>query len=74
MSELFTVHNAMINAQDEKKNIVVDDKINFAIDSETKRLADHICTRHDVTLSQFLRQVCKGLVKEYAIPEREKQS
>lgn len=37
----------------------------FRISKETAEKVQELCARHGTTLSEFVRQCCEGLVKDY---------
>lgn len=62
------VHHAMKEAQFrrfEKPELVTS---SFKIDANSKMLVEEICARHGVTMSEFVRECCYGLVKDYLAP------
>ncbi len=65
VNKVTSVHDAMQNAQLESSQR--NDMVNctFKVPPHIKGLAEQICERHGTTISVFLRECCRGLVKDY---------
>ena len=66
MDQLFSVHQAISNAQFERDNKGPESiTVAFRLTKDIKDQANQICTQHGITMSDFLRQCCEGLVHDY---------
>lgn len=73
INKVTSVHEALQNAQLESSQRA--DMINctFKLPPHVKALAEQICEKHGTNISVFLRECCKGLVKDYHWGSTEEQ-
>lgn len=68
-AELFNVHQAISDAQFEKQNGSGEMMpISFRITLPVKKAVVEICDRNGITISDFLRHCCEGLVNDFGGP------
>lgn len=66
--ELTDVHEALMLASDDSKEKPAYITVTAKMEQRTKDLASMICAKNGTNLSAFLRECCKGLVRDYSSP------
>jgi hypothetical protein len=62
------VHEAMKEAQLRRWAKPEFVTASYKVDQNTKEIVDEICNRHGVTTSEWIRECCYALVKDYLVP------
>lgn len=65
IEELTDVHEALMQASDNSREKPTYITVTAKMEQRTKDLASIICAKNGTNLSAFLRECCKGLVKDY---------
>ena len=63
--QLTNIQDAMQRAQEAAKDRVALVNANFKINPIKKEIAEQICQKNAVTLSEFLRECVEGLISDY---------
>ncbi len=61
------VHEALKEAQFKRLNDAPFITTSFKIEEPTKLIVDEICRRHGITTSEFVRECCYALVRDYGL-------